>query len=265
MEVAEKAASFIRRQLYNEQTHRLQHSFRNGPSKAPGFLDDYAFLISGLLDLFEFGGGIKWLLWATQLQETQARTNVQPSSLQVLVVFFPFSHFVFLNLVESSLQDELFLDREGGGYFNTPGEDPSVLLRVKEDHDGAEPSGNSVSTINLVRLGSLVAGSRSDCYRETAEHLLVSSVASPSSIVKSSFLGFQVFGICSLLGSPIQAVFETRLKDMAMAVPLMCCAADMVTAPHGKQVVLVGHKPSIEFENMLVAAHAAYDPNKTVS
>jgi hypothetical protein len=37
---------------------------RNGPSQAPGFLDDYAFLISGLLDLFEFGGGIKWLLWA---------------------------------------------------------------------------------------------------------------------------------------------------------------------------------------------------------
>ncbi|XP_062178220.1 uncharacterized protein LOC133883051 [Alnus glutinosa] len=199
MQVAEKAASFIRRQLYNEQTHRLQHSFRNGPSKAPGFLDDYAFLISGLLDLFEFGGGIKWLLWATELQETQ---------------------------------DELFLDREGGGYFNTPGEDPSILLRVKEDHDGAEPSGNSVSAINLARLISLVAGGRSDCYRQNAERLL--------------------------------AVFETRLKDMAMAVPLMCCAADMVTVPHRKQVVLVGHKPSIEFENMLVAAHASYDPNKTV-
>lgn len=89
MEVAEKAASFIRRQLYNEQTRRLQHSFRNGPSKAPGFLDDYAFLISGLLDLFEFGGGIKWLLWATELQGTQARTDVQPSSFQVLIA----SHF----------------------------------------------------------------------------------------------------------------------------------------------------------------------------
>jgi hypothetical protein len=102
MQVAEKAASFIRRQLYNEQTHRLQHSFRNGPSKAPGFLDDYAFLISGLLDLFEFGGGIKWLLWATELQETQARTNVQLSYFQVIIAF-PFSHLVFLNLVENFL------------------------------------------------------------------------------------------------------------------------------------------------------------------
>ena len=50
-----------------------------------------------------------------------------------------------------------------------------------------------------------------------------------------------------------------------MAVPLMCCAADIVTLPSKKQVVLVGHQPSVEFENMLVAAHASYDPNKTVS
>ena len=71
------------------------------------------------------------------------------------------------------LQDELFLDREGGGYFNTPGEDPSVLLRVKEDHDGAEPSGNSVSAINLIRLASFVGTDKSDTYRQTAEHLLV--------------------------------------------------------------------------------------------
>ncbi|GLT42507.1 hypothetical protein SLA2020_165020 [Shorea laevis] len=200
MEVAEKAASFIRKHLYNEQTRRLQHSFRNGPSKAPGFLDDYAFLISGLLELFEFGGGISWLIWATELQD---------------------------------MQDELFLDREGGAYFNTPGEDPSVLLRVKEDHDGAEPSGNSVAAINLIRLSSMVAGSKSDHYRQNAEHLL--------------------------------AVFEKRLNDMAMAVPLMCCAADMLSVPSRKQVVLVGHnKPSAEFESMLAAAHATYDPNKTV-
>lgn len=73
MDVAEKAAYFIRNNLYNQQTHRLQHSFRNGPSKAPGFLDDYAFLISGLLDLYEFGGSVFWLGWALELQETQVR------------------------------------------------------------------------------------------------------------------------------------------------------------------------------------------------
>lgn len=62
-----------------------------------------------------------------------------------------------------------------------------------------------------------------------------------------------------------QAVFERRLKEHAVAVPLMCCAADMVTVPSRKQIVLVGHKPSAEFEEMLAAAHATYEPNKTVS
>ncbi|KZV21541.1 spermatogenesis-associated protein 20-like [Dorcoceras hygrometricum] len=198
LEVAEEAASFVRNRLYNQQTRRLNHSFRNGPSKAPGFLDDYAFFISGLLDLYEFGGSIFWLTWAIELQHTQ---------------------------------DELFLDKDGGGYFNTQGDDPSVLLRVKEDHDGAEPSGNSVSVINLVRLASLVA-SNSDHYRQIAERLL--------------------------------AVFEKRLKDSAMAVPLMCCAADMLVVPSRKQVVLTGSKSSLEFDSMLAAAHASYDPNKTV-
>ncbi|RYQ79011.1 spermatogenesis-associated protein 20-like isoform X1 [Arachis ipaensis] len=85
MQIAEKAALFIKKELHNAETQRLNHSFRNSPSKAPGFLDDYAFLISGLLDLYEFGGGINWLQWAIELQGTQ---------------------------------DALFLDGDGGGYFN---------------------------------------------------------------------------------------------------------------------------------------------------
>lgn len=172
MGVARKAIIFIRRHLYNDQTHRLQHSFRNGPSKAPGFLDDYDFLISGLLDLYECGGEIFWLAWAIELQDTQARTSLP-------VYYFLnkwFNHCFVCSSIPlniSFFQDELFLDREGGGYFNTPGEDPSVLLRVKEDHDGAEPSGNSVSATNLVRLASMVSGNRSEGYRRQAEHLLV--------------------------------------------------------------------------------------------
>ncbi|XP_052118810.1 uncharacterized protein LOC107492509 isoform X2 [Arachis duranensis] len=199
MQIAEKAALFIKKQLHNAETQRLNHSFRNSPSKAPGFLDDYAFLISGLLDLYEFGGGINWLQWAIELQGTQ---------------------------------DALFLDGDGGGYFNNTGEDTSVLLRVKEDHDGAEPSGNSVSAINLIRLASILAESKAEHYKRNAEHLL--------------------------------AVFEKRLKALPMAVPLMCCAADMLRVPSRKQVVVVGERNSEEFERMLAAAHASYDPNKTV-
>jgi len=73
----------------------------------------------------------------------------------------------------------LFLDKAGGGYFNNTGEDPSVLLRVKEDHDGAEPSGNSVSAINLIRLASMVSGSKAENYKRNAEHLLVRNTPHP--------------------------------------------------------------------------------------
>ncbi|QHN95666.1 spermatogenesis-associated protein 20-like [Arachis ipaensis] len=129
-------------------------------------------------------------------------------------------------------KDALFLDGDGGGYFNNTGEDISVLLRVKEDHDGAEPSGNSVSAINLIRLASMLAESKAEHYKRNAEHLL--------------------------------AVFEKRLKALPMAVPLMCCAADMLRVPSRKQVVVVGERNSEKFERMLAAAHASYDPNKTV-
>ncbi|KAG8054003.1 hypothetical protein GUJ93_ZPchr0001g29937 [Zizania palustris] len=138
--VAEKAACFIKEKLYDASSNRLNHSYRNGPAKVPGFLDDYAFLINGLLDLYEYGGKMEWLMWAAQLQ---------------------------------AIQDELFLDKQGGGYFNTPGEDPSVLLRVKEDYDGAEPSGNSVAAINLIRLSSLFDAAKSDGYKRNVQHLLV--------------------------------------------------------------------------------------------
>ncbi|PKA58457.1 dTMP kinase [Apostasia shenzhenica] len=129
-------------------------------------------------------------------------------------------------------QDEVFLDKEGGGYFNTPGDDPYVLLRVKEDYDGAEPSGNSVSAINLIRLSSMLTGELSKYYRQNAEHLLV--------------------------------VFENLLKEQSIAVPLMCCAADMLVVPSWRQVVIVGDKMSMEFNEMVATVHASYDPSTTV-
>jgi uncharacterized protein YyaL (SSP411 family) len=72
------------------------------------------------------------------------------------------------------------LDKEGGAYFNTPGEDPSVLLRVKEDYDdvkedydGAEPSGNSMAAINMIRFPSIFDAAKSKGYKRNVEHLLV--------------------------------------------------------------------------------------------
>jgi uncharacterized protein YyaL (SSP411 family) len=81
-------------------------NYREGPSAVAGFADDYAFLIQGLLDLYEASFEIDWLRFAIDLQETQDRS---------------------------------FYDAENGGYFSGAGNDPSILLRLKEDNDGAEP------------------------------------------------------------------------------------------------------------------------------
>jgi uncharacterized protein YyaL (SSP411 family) len=57
-------------------------------------------------------------------------------------------------------QDELFWDEQAGGWFSTTGRDPSVLLRMKEDYDGAEPTASSVSVMNLLVLSHLVEDER---------------------------------------------------------------------------------------------------------
>ena len=134
LESARRAADFLRRELYREADGILLRSYRQGPAAAEGFADDYAFLIQGLLDLYEAGFDTGHLLWAERLQDKQ---------------------------------DELFYDAQNGGYFSSTERDPSVLLRLREDHDGAEPSASSVSALNLIRLANLRA--RDDLRQRAAE------------------------------------------------------------------------------------------------
>ena len=63
----------------------------------------------------------------------------------------------------------------GRGYFNAPGEDPCVLLRVKGDYDGVEFSKNSIAAINMIRLSSIYDAAKFDSYKCNAGHFLVSS------------------------------------------------------------------------------------------
>ncbi len=118
---ATRAADFIRENLYNEKTRTLSRSFREKAGGA-GFADDYIFLIQGLLDLHETSFDLRFLTWATDLQEKL---------------------------------DQQFLDDAHGGYFTTDGRDPSVLLRMKEENDSAEPAASSIAALNLARLGAL--------------------------------------------------------------------------------------------------------------
>jgi uncharacterized protein YyaL (SSP411 family) len=120
---AERAASFLQSRLFALDTGRLARSYRAGVRDEQGFAEDYAFLVQGLLDLYETTFDTRWLAWAVQLQEKQ---------------------------------NELFYDSEAGGYFANGVGDASVLLRLKQDSDGAEPSPNSIAVRNLVRLAAML-------------------------------------------------------------------------------------------------------------
>ena len=132
LEAATRAALFLRQHLYRENDRTLLRSFREGASRVEGFAEDYAFLIQGLLDLYEATFDTTWIEWAVHLQ-TQ--------------------------------QDELFWDTKADGYFTTSGKDANILLRSKEAYDGAEPAANSVAALNLLRLSSMLG--RAD-WRERA-------------------------------------------------------------------------------------------------
>ncbi|OAD58474.1 Spermatogenesis-associated protein 20 [Eufriesea mexicana] len=127
IESAVAAAKFIKRYLFDKTKDMLLHScYRDEKNTItqmstpiPGFLDDYAFVIKGLLDLYESSLNEEWLEFAEQLQD---------------------------------LQNQYFWDETNGGYFTTTSNDPSIILRLKEAYDGAEPSGNSIAAENLLKL-----------------------------------------------------------------------------------------------------------------
>ena len=120
--LAARAAAFVRARLWRPGSATLLRRYRAGEAGVDGYAEDYAYLIFGLLELFQTEGDPRWLTWALELQRRQ---------------------------------DALFWDAEAGGWFSTTGEDPSVLLRLKEDYDGAEPAAGSVSAWNLLVLARL--------------------------------------------------------------------------------------------------------------
>ena len=96
--------------------------YRDGEAAIQAYAEDYAYLIWGLLELFQAVGESAWLDWALALQTEQ---------------------------------DDRFWDEKEGGWFSTTGEDPTVLLRLKEDYDGAEPAASSVSALNTLTISHL--------------------------------------------------------------------------------------------------------------
>ncbi len=120
LEAATRAASFARQTLWSERG--LLRRYRDGEAAIDGYAEDYAYLIWGLLELFQADGDARWLEWSLELQ---------------------------------AQMDERFWDPKDGGWFSTTGEDPTVLLRLKEDYDGAEPAASSVAALNTLTIAHL--------------------------------------------------------------------------------------------------------------
>ena len=122
LEEAKQTAGFIKTHLYNNKTGKLYRQYRANQASSAATLSDYAWLIYGLLEVYEASKNKQWLNWVLELQEKQ---------------------------------NELFLDKSSGAYFESISNDTSILFRSKSIYDGALPSANAITLANLRKLSAL--------------------------------------------------------------------------------------------------------------
>jgi uncharacterized protein YyaL (SSP411 family) len=189
LDAARRAASFIHGRMWRHDDRQLLRRYRDGHAEIDAYAEDYAFLIFGLLELFQADPAPGWLTWAVELQRRQ---------------------------------DELFWDAENGGWFSTTGRDPSVLLRMKEDYDGAEPSASSVGVWNLSRLSHLIDDRR---WTDQVERTL--------------------------------RLFAMRLEQAGRAVPMMAAALSMYLAGT-RQIVIVGEEGARDLERVVASRYEPF-------
>ena len=192
---AEKNLAFIREKLWNSRTRTLYHRWRDGERDNVQLLEAYAFLLSGVTDLYEATLESGHLDFAISLAEAMVAK---------------------------------FYDAENGGFWQSAAEAKDLILRVKDDYDGAEPSGNSVATLALLKLAA-IAG-RED-FKQPAEATL--------------------------------RLFAPRLQNFPQAMPFMLQALDF-QLEKPRRIVIAGDATFPKARELLRAAHSAYQPNKVV-
>ncbi|MBI4484892.1 MAG: thioredoxin domain-containing protein [Acidobacteria bacterium] len=193
LEAARAAAGFIEARMYDSNTNLLKRRYREGHVDIDAVVEDYAFLIQALIDLYETSFDVKWLSWAVRLQ---------------------------------AQQDTLFVDGKAGGYFATRADASHVLVRMKDDYDGAEPSPNSVAAMNLLRLWQMT--DRQD-------------------LRKKADVTF--------------AALAGRLGPQGAAVPQLVAALDF-SLSKPKQIVIAGEPGAADTRAMLRLVHDRFIPNK---
>ncbi|MBW1829716.1 MAG: thioredoxin domain-containing protein, partial [Deltaproteobacteria bacterium] len=120
-DAAKGSAGFVLKHLRTKEG-RLLRRCRNGDAAYPAYLDDYAFLVWGLMELYEATFEVSWLEEAVALNKSMI---------------------------------DIYWDEKGGGLFFSGKGNEALITRSKEIYDGAIPSGNSVAALNLLRLGRI--------------------------------------------------------------------------------------------------------------
>lgn len=176
---ASEAAHFIKSNLFNPTNGQLTRLYRNAPSSVEAFADDYAYLIEGLLDLYEASADPQWLDWADTLQKTQI---------------------------------SLFYDEANGGFFGFRASDEIVFEQTKDSFDGAIPSANSTSAKNLARLGQFFDDADyTGKARQTISSFLPSLTESPMRM--PALLDAALY----VVKKPIQIVIAEKQGDRSMS------------------------------------------------
>jgi hypothetical protein len=192
---AEKNLAFLQAKLWDANTKTLYHRWRDGARDSVQLQEAYAYLLAGVLELYQ--------------------ATLEPRHLEFA-----------LALAQS--MNERFFDSEAGGFWQSAADATDLILRVKEDYDGAEPSGNSVAVLALLKLSAIT--DRKDL-KQAAEKSL--------------------------------RLFSERLQNLPQATPYMLLALDF-WLEEPRRVVLAGDVNSAEGKRLLRAAHSVYQPNKVV-
>ncbi len=195
LDAARRAADFVLSHLCANGSEQLLRRYREGEAAIEGFLDDYAFFSQGLLDLYEAGFDFRCL----------------ESSLGL-----------------AGKMRDLFEDLDHGAFFSTAAGDASLLIRIKEDYDGAEPSGNSIAVLTLARLAEMTGD---DAMRDSVRKAL--------------------------------EAFSSRLISMPAGVPQML-AAYLFATSKPKQILLAGARDADGLRAFQAALGRSFVPHRVV-
>lgn len=195
LRAATGSATFVEKNLVRKDDKTLFRRYRDGEANFQGQLDDYTFFVQGLLDLYSADFDSHWLQLAVDLTKVQI---------------------------------ELFHDDNKGAFFDSPSTAKNILVRMKNDYDGAEPAGNSIAAMNLLRLAQITDNKK---WQQKAENIL--------------------------------SFFADGLMSHPFGRPAMAAAYDFYRQKP-RQIIIAGKYGAADTDQLLKIVNASYLPTTVV-